>query len=96
MSTGYIKSAELQPDRSPNPRIMYAVKIIESLDLAALQNLVNAYLWELPLAFPNWQPSIESVQYGNYLTSGPTITHHVCTITIYASGTISTQIVPPA
>jgi hypothetical protein len=96
MTQGYIKSGELQPDKQPNPRVIYAVKILESLLLTDLQNLVNLYLWELPVDNPSWQPSLVSVQYDNYLTSGPTTTHHICTLTLYASGTISSQFVPPA
>jgi hypothetical protein len=96
MTQGYIKSGELQPDTHRNPRVLYAVKIFEALDLATLQNMVNLYLFELPVSEPQWQPSLVSVQYGNYLTSGPTTTHHVCTLTLYASGTLATQFVPPA
>jgi hypothetical protein len=96
MSQGYIKSGELQPVKQPNPRVIYAVKIFESLLLTDLQNQVNIFLWELPIQDPTWQPSLVSVQYANYLTPAPPVVMHVATVTLYASGTITTQIVPPA
>jgi hypothetical protein len=96
MTQGYIKSGELQPDKQPNPRVIYAVKIFESLVMTDLQNQVNLYLFELPILEPLWQPSLVSVQYANYLTPAPPEVMHVATLTLYASGTISLQIVPPA
>ena len=89
MAVGYLKRLDVGYPTRSNPRGIYAVKMLEHEDLAVLEGLVNIYLLKLPGASGGWTPHIASIEYDNYTTPPPMPTlHHVCTVTIFAAGTI--------
>lgn len=90
MAQSYLKRNDVSFPQQPNPRGIYAVKLFEDEDLDALETLVNLYLLALPEATGSWSPHLVSLEYDNYTTVPPMPTlFHVCTITLYAAGTIT-------
>ena len=90
MAQGYLRRNDVGYTSRPNPRGIYAIKMFENEDLDTLETLVNLYLLTLPEATETWTPHIVSVEYDNYTSIVPMpIVFHVCTILIFASGTIT-------
>ena len=90
MAESYLKRLDVAYPQLANPRGIYAVRILENDDLDVLQDIVNLYLLALPSSTTDWHPDIISVEYDNYTTVPPMPTvMHVCTILIFAVGTIT-------
>ena len=59
-------------------------------ELQDLEDVVNTYLLNLPSVTGKWVPHVVSVQYASHITPQMATLMHVCTITLYAVGTITT------
>lgn len=91
MAQSYLRLNTVGYPQQANPRGVYAVKIIDNEVLADLQSAVNEFLFGLPSSTNKWTPHIISVEYDNYITVGAMpVVMHVCTITIYVTGTVAT------
>ncbi len=89
MAESFLKRQDVGYPQIPNGRGIYAVKIIENADLDDLQVAVNTYLLALPATTNSWHPHVVSIQYDNFTTLQPPEVFHVCVITIFAVGTIT-------
>lgn len=90
MAATFLKRHDVGYPRQANPRGIYAVKMFQEEVLQDLEDVVNTYLLDLPEDTGRWVPHIVSVQYFSHITPQMATLMHICTITIYATGTITT------
>lgn len=90
MTESYLRRLDVGYPKSPNPRGIYAVRYFEDEDPVDLQDAVNQYLLELPVATQSWAPHLVSTEFDHYLTTAgmPKIIH-TCWVTLFATGTIT-------